>query len=48
MISGMIGIAVFLDDSSLFDHALQFWTERVPAYFYSHSQVLSEQPRECV
>jgi hypothetical protein len=38
MISGMIGIAVFLDDTALFDHAVQFWEERVPAYFYSHAK----------
>jgi hypothetical protein len=36
MISGMIGIAVFLDDEVLFDHAVAFWRQRIPAYFYSY------------
>ncbi len=34
MIEGMIGIAVFNNDSSLFQHAVDFWHQRVPAYFY--------------
>jgi Alginate lyase len=34
MIEATIGIAVFTDDRSLFDHALAMWHERVPAYFY--------------
>lgn len=34
MIEGMIGIAVYNNDSSLFNHAVTFWHQRVPAYFY--------------
>jgi Alginate lyase len=34
MIEATIGIAVFTDNRPLFDHAVQMWHERVPAYFY--------------
>jgi len=34
MIEGMIGIAVYNDDMNLFNHAVSFWRQRVPAYFY--------------
>jgi len=34
MIEGMIGIAVYNEDTSLFNHAVTFWHQRVPAYFY--------------
>src|SRR5713101_6800271 len=34
MIEGMIGIAVYNNDSNLFNHAVTFWHQRVPAYFY--------------
>jgi len=34
MIEGMIGIAVYNNDASLFNHAVTFWRQRVPAYFY--------------
>jgi len=34
MIEGTIGIAVFTDNRPLFNHAVQMWHERVPAYFY--------------
>jgi len=34
MIEAMMGIAVFTDDSALFQHAVAMWHERVPAYFY--------------
>jgi hypothetical protein len=34
MIEGMMGIAVFNNDSDLFQHAQLFWSQRVPAYFY--------------
>ncbi|GLP71012.1 hypothetical protein TUSST3_76320 [Streptomyces sp. TUS-ST3] len=34
MTDAAIGIAVFLDDHRAFDHALQRFRERVPAYFY--------------
>jgi len=34
MIEGTMGIAVFTDDRPLFDHAVEMWHQRVPAYFY--------------
>jgi len=34
MIEGLIGIAVFLDDQTLFNKAVTMWKQRVPAYFY--------------
>jgi hypothetical protein len=34
MIDAMIGIAVFTDDTALFEHAAAFWRQRIPAYFY--------------
>jgi hypothetical protein len=34
MIEGTIGIAVYNDDMALFNHAVAFWHQRVPAYFY--------------
>jgi hypothetical protein len=34
MIEAMMGIAVFTENSSLFQHAVGFWHQRVPAYFY--------------
>jgi len=34
MIEAMMGIAVFNEDSDLFQHAVTYWQERVPAYFY--------------
>ena len=34
MIEGMIGIAVYNNDANLFNHAVTFWQQRVPAYFY--------------
>jgi hypothetical protein len=37
MIDAMVGIAVFTNDTELFDHAIQFWRERLPAYFYIHT-----------
>jgi hypothetical protein len=37
MLDAMAGMAVFTEDSALFDHALAFWRQRVPAYFYLHS-----------
>jgi hypothetical protein len=30
----MIGIAVYNNDTNLFNHAVTFWHQRVPAYFY--------------
>jgi len=37
MIDAMLGIAVFSDNSSLYDHAVEFWKQRIPAYFYYHT-----------
>jgi len=34
MIEGMLGIAVYNDDPNLFNHAITFWHQRVPANFY--------------
>ncbi len=34
MIEGMMGIAVFNEDAALFQHAQDYWHQRVPAYFY--------------
>lgn len=34
MIEGLSSIAVFTDNTSLWDHAISMWNERVPAYFY--------------
>ena len=34
MIEGMMGIAVFNEDSALLAHAQLYWGQRVPAYFY--------------
>jgi hypothetical protein len=34
MIEGMMGIAVFNEDSALLAHAQLYWSQRVPAYFY--------------
>jgi hypothetical protein len=42
-IEAMIGIAVFTDDHDLFDHAVLFWKQRVPAYFY-YEPVDGDQP----
>jgi len=37
MIDAMLGIAVFAEDSELYDHAVTFWKQRIPAYFYYHT-----------
>ena len=42
-IEAMMGIAVFTDDHALFDHAVEFWKQRVPAYFY-YAPIDGEQP----
>jgi hypothetical protein len=34
MIEGMMGIAVFNEDTALLAHARLFWGQRIPAYFY--------------
>src|SRR5712692_2186794 len=34
MIEGMMGIGVFTENADLLDHAMLFWHQRVPAYFY--------------
>jgi len=36
MIEAMMGMSVFLENSTLFDHAVDFYKQRVPAYFYNH------------
>jgi len=37
MIEGMMGIGVFTVNGSLFNRAVDFWQQRVPAYFYISS-----------
>jgi len=37
MIDTMFGIAVFTNNQSLYDHAVEFWNQRVPSYFYYHT-----------
>ena len=33
----LIGIAVFTENQTMFDHAVNFWSQRVPAYFWTIS-----------
>src|SRR5579872_952407 len=44
MIDGMMGIAVFNDDPTLFGKATTFWQQRVPGYFYYHTDGSTHQP----
>jgi len=44
MIDGLFGIAVFNDDQALFDHAVTFWQQRVPSYFYYHTDGSMPKP----
>jgi len=37
MIDGMFGIAVFNENTTLFNHAVDYWKQRLPAYFYVSS-----------
>jgi hypothetical protein len=37
MIDAMFAIAVFSNNATLYDHAVLFWNERLPAYFYYHT-----------
>src|SRR5579872_79411 len=37
MIDGMMGIGVFNDDATLFNKGVTYWQERVPTYFYYHT-----------
>lgn len=36
-IQSMIGLAIFSENQTLFDHAIDFWRQRTPAYFYYHT-----------
>jgi len=36
MIEAMMGISVFTENATLFDHTVTFWKQRVPSYFYCH------------
>jgi len=50
MIEGMSSIAVFTENTTLWDHALSMWHDRVPAYFYMstdgpHPKVVSRCER---
>jgi len=44
MIEGLLGIAVFLEDQTLFDRGINFWNQRVPAYFY-YSETDGNKPK---
>jgi len=44
MIDGMMGISVFNENEALFNHAISFWKERVPAYFYYHTDGSKPKP----
>jgi len=37
MIEAMVGMSVFLENGTLFDHAVSYWKQRTPAYFYCDS-----------
>ena len=37
MLDALIGIAVFTDNRTMFNHAVAFWRQRVPAYFWIDS-----------
>jgi hypothetical protein len=37
MIEGMINIGVFNDDRATFDKGVLYWKQRIPAYFYYHT-----------
>lgn len=45
MIDAMIGMAVFSNDTELFNHSVTFWRQRVPAYFYIHTD--GDRPKQC-
>eukprot|EP00045_Choanoeca_perplexa_P012989 m.144645 g.144645 ORF g.144645 m.144645 type:complete len:380 (-) comp16203_c0_seq2:1058-2197(-) len=45
MIDAMIGMAVFTNDTELFNHSVTFWRQRVPAYFYIHTD--GDKPKQC-
>ena len=34
MLDALAGIAVFTDNRTMFEHALDFWRQRIPAYFW--------------
>jgi len=38
MIDGMMGIAVFTEDQTLYNNAVTLWKQWVPAYFYNESE----------
>ena len=35
MLDALAGIAVFTENATMFEHALDFWRQRVPAYFWT-------------
>jgi len=37
MIEAMIGISVFVENGTIFDHGVEYWKQRVPAYFYCYN-----------
>ena len=44
MIEGMMGIGVFTENRTLFDHSVEMWTARVRSYFYLSSVDGEGQP----
>jgi hypothetical protein len=47
MLDATIGLAVFTDNHTLFDHAVDFWRSRVPAYFWSAAAGDGDEPNKC-
>jgi hypothetical protein len=44
MIEGMINIGVFNDDSDTFNKGVLYWKQRIPAYFYYHTDGAAPVP----
>jgi hypothetical protein len=47
MLDAMAGLAVFTDNRTLFNHAVDFWRSRVPAYFWSGVAGDGAAPNAC-
>ncbi|MDR2012407.1 MAG: alginate lyase family protein, partial [Rhodanobacter sp.] len=44
MIEGLMNIGVFNDDRATFDQGVTYWKQRIPAYFYYHTDGSSPVP----
>jgi hypothetical protein len=44
MIEGMINIGVFNDDAATFNKGVTYWKQRIPAYFYYHTDGAAPVP----